>query len=106
MLTCSFLSMALLECTNVTPQSNGFFFVIARKVAFKVKMDKERVNTVIRGKLKADGYVFKVIFLQLWLNEEYIISSLDFGLSNSCNRYIFTKMQSCGRKVCLGIVNG
>ena len=40
MLTCSFLSMALLECTNVTPQSNGFFFVIARKVAFKVKMDK------------------------------------------------------------------
>ncbi len=73
MLPCSFLSMAFLKCTNVTPQSNGFFFVIARKVAFKAKMGKERVNTIIRGKLKADGYVFKVIFLHLWLSEDYNI---------------------------------
>ncbi len=36
-------------------------------------MGKERVNTIIRGKLKADGYVFKVIFLHLWLSEDYNI---------------------------------
>jgi hypothetical protein len=108
MLPCAFPVIALLECTNVTPQCNGCFIIITRKVAFKVKMSKRRVNAIIRGRLKAYGYAFGVISLLLWLSEDYI-SSLHLGFSISFMRHIFMKhaitwKESLPRKIILANV--